>query len=486
MLKNQTNGMAENYFGITDTGKLRDNNEDAFIAQPVLNNKFIAACVIDGVGGYEGGEVAAALAQESILTSFKNTTADIIKLLKQSLSFANEKIYKERIRSEQNNNMACVVTLALVDAVNNKFYYAHVGDTRLYLLRDDTLVKVTKDQSFVGFLEDTGRLSEADAMAHPKRNEINKALGFDEQIVVQSDYIETGESPFLPGDILLLCSDGLTDMVSSGTITSILISATSLEEKGKKLIAAANTAGGKDNITVVLVQNTKKPVKQKATKPVLVKKTEASTNEISATPLPDAFSKVPVQKRKGGKGLIAVLSILCIIFLGGFLWMVWNQYKHQPAINLYKKPIRNEAEKKLQDSINNTFGNTLFLTDSVFGKTILLTDTLWIKRDSLHLSGNGITLLKDSAFASGGAAIVLAPECKYIVIDSVIMQNFSVAILAGNYKSLQIRRTQFKNCAIAIGYQFTKDSVPVSGYFIKEKETHNDSLSQKISNQAWR
>jgi serine/threonine protein phosphatase PrpC len=109
--------------------------------------------------------------------------------------------------------------MALVDIANNKFYYTHVGDTRLYLFRD-SLVKVSRDHSFVGFLEDNGKLSEEAAMRHPKRNEINKALGFDAQIA-SKDYIETGESPFLPGDMLLLCSDGLTDMVNNSAITSI-------------------------------------------------------------------------------------------------------------------------------------------------------------------------------------------------------------------------------------------------------------------------
>src|SRR5215213_5514902 len=252
--------MAENFFGITDTGKIRDNNEDTFIAQPVLNNQLIMACVIDGVGGYEGGEVAAAIAKENILKSFKNLSGDIVDRMRAAFASAKEKIYKEKLDSGKNRSMACVVTLAIVDIKNNKFYYAHVGDTRLYLFRDQSLVKVTKDQSFVGFLEDSGRLSEDEAMNHPKRNEINKALGFDQHAVLTNDYVETGESPFLPGDTILLCSDGLTDLVNANNISSILLKKTTLEAKGKELIVAANNAGGKDNITVVLVQNNKRPV----------------------------------------------------------------------------------------------------------------------------------------------------------------------------------------------------------------------------------
>ena len=247
--------MAENFFGITDTGKVRDNNEDAFIAKKVMDNRFIIACAIDGVGGYSGGEIAAEIARDSIFANFDHPTGDLIAAMKASFILANKKIFAEKLQTKEHNKMACVLTLAVVDVENNQFHYAHVGDTRLYLLRDSSLVKVSKDHSFVGFLEDSGRIDEAAAMKHIKRNEINKALGFGKEIEIQDDYIETGTSPFLPGDLLLLCSDGLTDMVNKEAITGILNNGTTLEERAKQLVALANKNGGKDNITVVLVQN---------------------------------------------------------------------------------------------------------------------------------------------------------------------------------------------------------------------------------------
>jgi PPM family protein phosphatase len=251
--------MAENYFGLTDKGRVRDNNEDNFIAQPIMKGGMIAACVIDGVGGYEGGEIAAGIAKESILKNLQSVKPDIFQTLREALISANKNIYTEKTETSSNQEMACVVTLALIDVSQNRFYYAHVGDTRLYLFRDNSLVKITRDQSFVGFLEDSGRLSEEEAMNHPKRNEINKALGFDNQIEIQADYADSGESPFLPGDLLLLCSDGLSDMISSSQMISILNTKESLHQKAEALITAANDAGGKDNITVVLVKNEKKP-----------------------------------------------------------------------------------------------------------------------------------------------------------------------------------------------------------------------------------
>src|SRR6476660_2642854 len=264
--------MADNFFGLTDTGRIRDNNEDAFIAQAIFNKQWVLASVIDGVGGYEGGEVAASITREEFLSSFTNIPADPVGKMKEAIISSNDRIYKAKLESGKNPSMACVVTLALVDIKNNKFYYAHVGDTRLYLYRDHSLIKVTRDQSFVGYLEDSGRLSEEEAMKHPKRNEINKALGFDTQSILADDYIETGESPFLPGDSLLICSDGLSDMIGSSRISQVLEKKSTLEQKAAELIEAANEAGGKDNITVVLVQNNKKPLKQPASKPVLVKK----------------------------------------------------------------------------------------------------------------------------------------------------------------------------------------------------------------------
>ena len=168
--------------------------------------------------------------------------------------------------------MACVLTLVVADVTNNQLHYIHIGDTRLYLLREKSLVKLTKDQSFVGFLEDSGRITEEAAMKHPKRNEINKALGFDPGIRDHEDYFEYGSSPFLPGDTLLLCSDGLTDMVGSALITSILTTDQPIEQKCKALIDAANMAGGKDNVTAVIVQNAKERLKQRITKPRSEKK----------------------------------------------------------------------------------------------------------------------------------------------------------------------------------------------------------------------
>lgn len=436
--------MAENFFGLSDVGRQRDNNEDAFIAEK-LHTGWILACVIDGVGGYEGGEVAAEIARSTILRRMQNASGDVVQILRDAVLEANRNIYNEKAAGKGNSQMACVLTVALVDAQNNQFFYAHVGDTRMYLLRDGSLVKVTKDHSFVGFLEDSGRLSEAEAMAHPKRNEINKALGFDAQIDLKDDYIETGQSPFLSGDLLLLCSDGLTDLVNNAEMTKVLVSAASLQQKAKALIDAANNAGGKDNITVVLVQNDKKPQKQKATKPVLVKKTEQGVDN-KPIPITQQESKsklvepsIPKRKRSNG-ALWALLGLSLLLALACF-WL-WTKNRDLQASIPKPDPaaVRNADEKRLGDSLGLARGLFNF-TDSG-RKAITLSDTLFIRQDSLHVNGNGLVLQKDSLY--DGPAFVVSPNNKYLLLENITFNGFEPAVVLQG-KGLQLKNVQFQN-----------------------------------------
>lgn len=471
--------MAENYFGITDTGKLRSNNEDTFIAQPVMNGKYIAGCVIDGVGGYSGGEVAAKLAHDAILNHLKKPGADIIATMREALSAANEAIYNEKKVSKGNEQMACVLTLALVDIANNKFYYAHVGDTRLYLLRDSSLVKVTRDHSFVGFLEDSGRLSEEAAMQHPKRNEINKALGFDMQIKAM-DYIETGESPFLPSDTILLCSDGLSDMVNNNVITGILNLDKSLSSKGKALIQAANDAGGKDNITVVLVKNTKSPVKQTATKPVTaVQQQPVLTTSEPVSEIKADTSENIVFERKKKSSIKPLLTVLGILILAAIAWLLYQNYANQKG---HEEEVRNEVvvkeqseqEKALLDSVNGQ-SKEVFLLNQPDNPPIVITDSITVTKDSLHIIGNGATLISDSTYK--GPAIILSSNTKYLLLDSLTLENFDIGVLTRN-QGLHLKNVQFKNCRVPVQYNFMFPDRPVINGRFADTIFYNSDLTQ--------
>lgn len=449
--------MAENFFGATDTGRLRDNNEDAFIAQDVMDGRYILACVIDGVGGYEGGEVAAALARDTIVEILSHPFTDVEKTLHAALRFSNIKIFEEKENGVGNHSMACVLTLALADIDNNKFYYAHIGDTRLYLLRGQSLVKVTKDHSFVGFLEDSGRLNEEDAMLHPKRNEINKALGFDPQLHLKPDSFDIGSSPFLPGDVLLLCSDGLSDLVSSSQMQSILTSQASLQNKCQLLIDAANAAGGKDNITVALVENNKERAQHKATRPIVDKPTRALETpgdepvivETRQIDTPDTFEKKNFKVRPVWP-IVTVLMLLLIIVAGVWFTQTNDHNNERDDSGTVTEPVKNVQEQMLQDSV--FYGQkTLVLLPSSLDSSITISDTVIITKDSLRIDGNGMTL--QAAPGYFGPVFYLSPQSVYVILENIVFQGFPVAIVSAT-NGLHIRNVRFVNCDVPVQYSF--------------------------------
>ncbi|WP_374949012.1 PP2C family protein-serine/threonine phosphatase [Mucilaginibacter sp.] len=457
--------MAENYFGITDTGRVRDNNEDTFIAE-TLGNSIVLASVIDGVGGYNGGEVASAIAKDVITRHMSKVDGDYIPAMIDALKQASAAIFNKKQTEVGLESMACVVTVAIADVANNIFYYAHVGDTRLYLLRDESLVKISKDHSFVGFLEDSGRLTETAAMNHPKRNEINKALGFTTQIDTDESFIETGSSPFLPGDMLLLCSDGLTDLVDKAGMSAILTQDTSLTDKATQLITAANSNGGKDNVTVVLVQNNKVAQRPEAVKPAAVLKKNADEPYLAVKPDNGNVSSKTNQTvtanpatAKKNYGLTILLAVLCLALAASSIWLYLQWQKGiQPVANVTIKgatkdaPLRNRDEIKLQNMLNNLKKDTLNLSDTAFKQVIIISDTLHVLKDTLYIRGKGnIVLKRDTAYH--GPALDIAAQCKVIVLDNIKFEDFDVAVSLFN-TGLFLRGTQFSNCRVSVQKQY--------------------------------
>ncbi|MHA4896608.1 PP2C family protein-serine/threonine phosphatase [Pedobacter sp. PWIIR3] len=454
--------MGKNHFGITDIGKVRSNNEDTFIAKDTAAGDYIIACVIDGVGGYSGGEIAAEIAKLSILEHLSKPQGDILSLMKQAISEADSKILAEKQQAKELENMACVLTLAMVDLSKNMLFYVHVGDTRMYLCRDNSLVKITSDQSFVGFMEDTGRLTEEEAMKHPKRNEINKALGFGVNLVHQDDYIEMGQSPFLPGDLLLICSDGLSDMVNKNEIVNALHRGKDLTGKGTNLIVAANKNGGTDNITVVLVENTNAPIKHEATKPgqpvkssiysqpLLFDEPELqsknNTKEVEELPNPPLAQPIIY---KSNKGLISLLVVVCLIFIASTAYLYWlynnhpaNEVKQQPLTEVTEK--RNTKEIMLQDTLNKMKGQTLVLTDSLFSSPIILHQPLEVNKDTIYLkSEKELVFISDSLYK--GVAINIRPASKLLQLRNIAFENFNTAIITAN-NALVLKNIRFTNC----------------------------------------
>jgi serine/threonine protein phosphatase PrpC len=237
------------YAADSDPGRMRSNNEDRVWCDPERG----IFLVVDGVGGQAAGEKAAEVAVSLIRGRLERQTGSPGQRIREAITLANNEILRLARGNPEWAGMACVLTVALVDS--DTAWIGHVGDSRLYKIRGGQIQKVTHDHSPVGEREDQQDLSEADAMRHPRRNEVYRDVGSELHTPDDRDFIESLEIPFEPDSVLLLCSDGLSDQVTSAEILKIVTQgAGSEEEKVRGLIAAANRAGGKDNVSVVLVE----------------------------------------------------------------------------------------------------------------------------------------------------------------------------------------------------------------------------------------
>ena len=228
------------YHAFTDTGQQRRHNEDAYYARaPVF-------AVADGMGGAQAGEVASHTAVEAVAAGLPEdgTPEDRLAAVVQR---ANEEIF--RMSREDDSRAGMGTTLTAVHVGERDVAIAHVGDSRAYRLRDGELSRLTEDHSLVEEMRRRGQLTAEEADEHPQRSIITRALGPEPEVVV-----DTRSWAARDGDVLLLCSDGLTSMIPEAQVGEILREATGLEQAGRALIAAANRAGGRDNITVVLLR----------------------------------------------------------------------------------------------------------------------------------------------------------------------------------------------------------------------------------------
>lgn len=277
------------FVGRTDVGKVRKNNEDNYIVEKIWDDKCVLAAAIDGLGGYEGGELAAKIAKDKIVEYLKESNnGERIELLKQAVTIANNAICDASQNDEKYSQMGCVLTVAIIDTESRLVNMAHVGDTRLYRFYDGVLKKLSKDHSLVGYREEIGDLTEEQAMNHPNRNIVDRVLGHERHLASDNDFIEAATFALESKTIFLFCSDGLTDMITSATITEILGRKCNLTEKQDALIQAALDAGGKDNVTVVLVEyisEEKKPVSQEDRNTV-VQVREDDPEDVPNTPMP--------------------------------------------------------------------------------------------------------------------------------------------------------------------------------------------------------
>lgn len=242
-------------YGATDVGRRRTNNEDSYICQTVWNGSCLLLAAIDGVGGYEGGEVAAEICRKTIIdyVEMSDRSVNGLDVIKQAVVEANNAIVREKERDGRLSRMGCVVTSALIDIERRVVQMAHVGDSRLYSFSIGQLVKLSHDHSIVGYREEIGDLTESEAMAHPQRNLIDRCCGEAIHMFEDENFIDAAIFPIPDGHSqFLFCSDGLSDLLTSAEIAAVLAEAGSSQEKADRLIRQANEAGGKDNVTVVI------------------------------------------------------------------------------------------------------------------------------------------------------------------------------------------------------------------------------------------
>ena len=220
----------------TDPGKRRRRNEDAYVVEPPL------FAVADGMGGAQAGEIAAKIAA-SVLRDSSGEEA-VVELIKE----ANRRVYEAATEDETRSGMGTTITAAIVG--DDGVQIGHVGDSRAYRVRDGKLDQLTEDHSLVAELVRSGKLSPEEADAHPQRSVITRTVGTDPDVDV-----DTLEIDAQPGDVFLLCSDGLTTMVDDTSILAVVQkNRASLDKAARALVDAANKGGGEDNITIVLFE----------------------------------------------------------------------------------------------------------------------------------------------------------------------------------------------------------------------------------------
>ena len=236
----------------TDKGNVRENNEDYFYISNSLDEVQLYL-LADGMGGYNGGEIASKLAVQTaknyIENNFKDIEKDkdsIIQLLGSSMEYANMVVYEKSKETPELQGMGTTLEICLI--YNNKAYIGHVGDSRIYRVRKQFIRKLTQDHSYVQKLVKEGTITKEQAEHHPQKNMLMKALGCN--AFVEPDVMVKG---FLKDDILIMCSDGLSNMVEQQTIYEM--ASKNIEQATKDLVQLAKDRGGYDNITVVIIKN---------------------------------------------------------------------------------------------------------------------------------------------------------------------------------------------------------------------------------------
>lgn len=280
----------------SDVGLVRGHNEDSFLLRAPL---FV---VSDGMGGHAAGEVASSIAVETIGNRAPGTADDV--LLGAAVEAANASVIAAAEEGVGKPGMGCTATAVLVE--KNKMAVAHVGDSRAYVLRHGTLVRVTHDHSYVEELVDSGQITADEARTHPSRSIITRALGSDPDMYADHFSLEVET-----GDRIVLCSDGLSSMIPDSEIEALAVSSATPQQAADNLVAAALTAGGTDNVTVVVV-------------------------DVLNDGLADAARRQLVRRAAGIAGIVCALLALVAAVSLAFIRSEWYLGVNNGTVGLYR------------------------------------------------------------------------------------------------------------------------------------------------------
>ena len=235
----------------TDVGLKRNSNQDFVYASDQKVGRLPSLLIVaDGMGGHAAGDLASRVCVETMVSSIEGSgQTETIPILAEAIQKANRAVLKKAAEKPVYAGMGTTIVAAVIDG--NTLYVANVGDSRLYLIDDDRIDQITLDHSLVAEMVRSGRISPEQMRNHPEKNIITRAVGGEEN--VKADFFDVG---LHKGDVVLLCSDGLTNMVEDEQIFRIIRREKTLRDAGQKLISAANSAGGRDNISVVLARLT--------------------------------------------------------------------------------------------------------------------------------------------------------------------------------------------------------------------------------------
>ncbi len=240
------------FYTLTDTGLRRTNNEDS--CQAKIINGFTVLVLADGMGGANSGEIASSKAIEAVFEVLEKALSkslslpEIPRILSKAIDKANTDVHKLSLKDSKNSGMG--TTLDICVQAESVVYIAHIGDSRVYkVAKDGSIIKLTKDHSLVEYMLDSGALTPEEAEHHPQKNIITRALGT--TVRIEADIFSRTLDD---GDRLLLCSDGLTNMLTDDLIASVTSKGLSLSQCAQELVKLANEAGGTDNITVIIAQ----------------------------------------------------------------------------------------------------------------------------------------------------------------------------------------------------------------------------------------